>query len=355
MVAAVTVALIALQQQPLDTAYTAAIRRYTSEPRFNTELTDHLPADPHVPTPLQVLGYVPGTPGRLSYVADITRYFRALDAASPRVAVFDLGRSDEGRPMILVAIADSTTIAHLDQYRAITAALADPRPLSPDSARILTATGKPMYYLTGSIHSPETGLAGNVDGAGVPAGGGGHAARPTDPGQRDHADHPGHGGGRAGPHGGRLPLPQSPPQRRPAARVLGEVHGARQQPRRDRHVAGADPDDDGNLPGVAPDGAARSARVGAVPLHVDRDRALQSRARRARHHRVARARLPGDHRADPRGLPGVWTHDFYDGWVPNYMFWSPTGTIPSDASTRRTRRAAPDCRHREAAARHRPR
>ena len=21
-----------------------------------------------------------------------------------------------------------------------------------------------------------------------------------------------------------------------------------------------------------------------------------------------------------RGVPGVWTYDYYDGWVPNYMF-----------------------------------
>ena len=21
------------------------------------------------------------------------------------------------------------------------------------------------------------------------------------------------------------------------------------------------------------------------------------------------------------GVPGVYTHDFYDGWAPNYMFW----------------------------------
>ena len=55
MVSVVYAALIALQQQPLDTAYTAAIQRFTSEPRFNTELTDHLPADPRVPTPLQAL------------------------------------------------------------------------------------------------------------------------------------------------------------------------------------------------------------------------------------------------------------------------------------------------------------
>jgi hypothetical protein len=22
-----------------------------------------------------------------------------------------------------------------------------------------------------------------------------------------------------------------------------------------------------------------------------------------------------------RGIPGVWTYGFYDGWVPNYLFW----------------------------------
>ena len=108
------IALLALQQ-PLDSAYTAKIRELTTEPRFNTELTDHLPADPRVPTPFKVLGYVPGTVGRLSYVADITRYFRALDEASPRVRVFDLGTSDEGRPLIVAAIADSATITQLDR------------------------------------------------------------------------------------------------------------------------------------------------------------------------------------------------------------------------------------------------
>src|SRR2546426_12845605 len=59
--------------------------------------------------------------------------------------------------MIVAAIADSATIAQLDHYRDITAALADPRRLTADSAQRLIAAGKPIYYATGSIHSPETG------------------------------------------------------------------------------------------------------------------------------------------------------------------------------------------------------
>jgi hypothetical protein len=144
-------------QQALDTAYTRQIRAQTSEPRFNTELTDQLPDDPRVPSPLDVLGYVPGTVGRLSHVADINRYFRALAAASPRVRVFEAGLSDEGREMLAVAIADSTTIANLDGYRDVTRRLADPRGLAESEAHALIARGKPVYYLTGSIHSPETG------------------------------------------------------------------------------------------------------------------------------------------------------------------------------------------------------
>src|SRR4030095_7665383 len=26
-----------------------------------------------------------------------------------------------------------------------------------------------------------------------------------------------------------------------------------------------------------------------------------------------------------RGVPGVWTHGFYDGWAPNYMFYIANG------------------------------
>jgi len=147
----------AAQQQPLDTAYTRQIRALTSEPRFNTELTDHLPAHPGVPTPLAVLGYVPGTIGRLSHVADINRYFRALDAASDRVRLFDAGLSDEGREMIAVAIAEPEVLARLDEYRDITRRLADPRGLGEAEGQALVERGKPIYYLTGSIHSPETG------------------------------------------------------------------------------------------------------------------------------------------------------------------------------------------------------
>lgn len=145
--------------QAIDTAYTRQITDLTpthAKWKFTTELVDYLP-ESSVPTPLDVLGYVPGTVGRLSKTADVNRYFRALDAASPRVRLFPMGKSDDGREMLLAAIGDSATLARVDDYRQMLVRLADPRGLAPAEKERILVDGKPVYWLTGSIHSPETG------------------------------------------------------------------------------------------------------------------------------------------------------------------------------------------------------
>src|ERR1043165_8459313 len=129
-VASVFMPSAAQPQQGIDSVYPSRIRELTPTDRiwkFNTDLVESLPASTTVPTPLKVLGYVPGTLGRLSYVADLNKYFRALAAASPRTKLFSLGMSDEGREMIIMAIADEATIANLENYRSQLTRLADPR------------------------------------------------------------------------------------------------------------------------------------------------------------------------------------------------------------------------------------
>jgi len=147
-------------QQTNDAEYTAKIHELTpTDPhwKFTTELVDHLPASKTVPTPLKVLGYVPGTIGRLSKTEDLNKYFRAVEAASPRVKVFSLGISEEGREMIVAAVADENTIKRLDDYRSVATKLADPRGVSEAERTRLIHDAKPIYWLTGTIHAPETG------------------------------------------------------------------------------------------------------------------------------------------------------------------------------------------------------
>jgi hypothetical protein len=146
-------------QQPIDQDYTAHIRKYTTEPYFNSPLTDHLPASKTVPTPAKVLGDVSGAPNMLPYAEDVYKYFRLLAASTPRVKVCTIGHTEEGREMIAVAIADESLLAKQKENDARLAKLADPRTIHLDdkTAQDLVKQSFPVYYITGTIHSPETG------------------------------------------------------------------------------------------------------------------------------------------------------------------------------------------------------
>jgi hypothetical protein len=145
--------------QPVDDEYTKKIREYTTEPFFNSPLTDYLPASKTVPTPKAVLGDIAGAPGILPYSQDVYRYMRMLEKASPRVKVFSIGKTEEGREMIAVAVASEKLISSLEENRARLSKLADPRTINLDDAEAekLIAASTPIYYITGTIHSPETG------------------------------------------------------------------------------------------------------------------------------------------------------------------------------------------------------
>lgn len=144
--------------QTNDEEYGAKIKQYTTEPYFSTELVDHLPASATVPTPEKVLGYVIGTPNKLTYSKDMYNYYRELEKASPRVRVFTAPeRTEEGKEQLLVVVSDADNLAKLDHYKEITAKLADPRHLTESDAKALIDEGKTFYWASGSIHSPETG------------------------------------------------------------------------------------------------------------------------------------------------------------------------------------------------------
>src|SRR5260370_20487441 len=137
--------------------YGKKIREYTTEPFFITELVDHLPLSSSVPSPDSLLHHIIGAPDVLDYTKDINAYMRLLAAKSPRVKVFSIGASEEGREMLAVVVSDETNLAKLERYKEITRRLADPRGLSDGEAQKLIAEGKPIYWADGSIHSPETG------------------------------------------------------------------------------------------------------------------------------------------------------------------------------------------------------
>src|SRR3954466_5767131 len=159
LLAAVLIAPVAgAQTQKIDQEYTAKIKQELSDPRISTELVDHLPASATVPTPLKFLGHIVGQRGILDHASDIHRYLEAVAKASPKRAKFwTIGKTEEGRDIVLLAIADEATLANLDKYKGYLKALTDPRKTTEAQAQQIIKQAKPIYWAISGMHSPESG------------------------------------------------------------------------------------------------------------------------------------------------------------------------------------------------------
>ncbi|MFI5178180.1 MAG: M14 family zinc carboxypeptidase, partial [Vicinamibacterales bacterium] len=145
--------------QPIDEEYTKKIKEYTTETYFLSPLVDYMPAAKGIPTPKAVLGDIAGAAGKLPYSKEVYEYMDLLAKSTPRVKVFEIGTTEEGRRMIAVAVASDALMARLDQNKADLAKLADPRTIQMNDAMAddIAKRAAPIYYITGTIHSTEAG------------------------------------------------------------------------------------------------------------------------------------------------------------------------------------------------------
>ncbi len=118
-------------------------------------LVSALPALAALPTPEEHFGHSMGDDRTLVAWSDVVEYFRILDADSDSIRVEELGRSTEGRPLILATLAAPETLEQIERYREILAKLADPRAITQEEAFDLAEEGKPAVVITCSIHSNE--------------------------------------------------------------------------------------------------------------------------------------------------------------------------------------------------------
>ena len=146
---------MAAPAQTMDADYAAHVREWTTKPEFLSPLVDHLPAKSGVPSPREVLGHDIGAPKELTYYADVLRYYDALAMHTGRVKVMRIGKTEEGRDSVIVFVGSEDSIAHLEQNRRRLARIADPRGLGDAEARDLIAKAKPIYTLSGGLHSAD--------------------------------------------------------------------------------------------------------------------------------------------------------------------------------------------------------
>jgi len=287
---------------------------------------DHLPASATVPTPEKILGYAIGAPEKLTYTKDIFRYYRELAKASPRVKLWSIAKSEEGREILLLAVSDEANLAQLDRFKQITARLADPRKISDADAAQFVREGKPFYWLSGSIHSPETGS----------------------PEMLMELTY-------------RLAVEESPFIQNIRKNVVTLITPVLEVDGRDRMVdlyyyRKANPDKpapsliywghyvahDNNRDSMAQALALSRSQMktffdfhpqvlhdlhesvpylyvstGTGPYNAWLDPIVVSEWQKLAYYEVEQM--------TQRGVPGVWTHGFYDGWAPNYMFYVANG------------------------------
>jgi Zinc carboxypeptidase len=140
-----------------DSEFARLVKEWTTRPDFISPLVDHLPKVAGVPSPKDTLGHYIGEPKKLTYYADILKYYRALAAASPRVKVMPIGKSNEGRELVVVFVGADESMQNLETYRGYLAQLADPRTMTPAQAAEIIGKAKPIYHLSGGLHSGEVG------------------------------------------------------------------------------------------------------------------------------------------------------------------------------------------------------
>ena len=143
--------------QKQDPTFEQSLKEWLANSRHSSPLVDHLPLVAGIPTPRDVLGYHVGAPRILTHYQKQLAYYRALEKASPRVKVETIGRSDEGRELVVVWISSEANMQKLADNRKNLARIADPRGLNEAQVKTLLAQTKPHYHLMGGLHSGETG------------------------------------------------------------------------------------------------------------------------------------------------------------------------------------------------------
>ena len=158
--------------QPIDTEYTA--RSTSTRPSRSSSRRSSTTCRRRktVPTPKAVLGDIAGAPTKLPYSKEVYEYMRLLAKATPRVKVFSIGTTEEGREMIAVAVASEA------MHRAARREQGAPRQArrsahDQDGRRRSGARSCPTRRRSTTSPAPSTrpeaGCADGADGAGVPA------------------------------------------------------------------------------------------------------------------------------------------------------------------------------------------
>ncbi|HZX10838.1 MAG TPA: M14 metallopeptidase family protein [Acidobacteriota bacterium] len=108
-----------------------------------------------IPPPEEILGFKVGADFHLATYQQAVKYFEELEKSSPMIKLFEMGKTEMGKPMIYAVITSDENMAKLDHYKEISKKLALVRDLTDEEACQLAAEGRAVVYIDGGLHASE--------------------------------------------------------------------------------------------------------------------------------------------------------------------------------------------------------
>ena len=120
------------------------------------------PVAAQVPDPVAFFGHEVGADFKLINYTDMTRYFRAVEGASDRVRLVDIGPTSYGQRMVMAVITSAANHARLDRLREISYTMAHPGELDRERAAALAEEGCAVIWIDAGLHATETIAGQNI-------------------------------------------------------------------------------------------------------------------------------------------------------------------------------------------------
>jgi zinc carboxypeptidase len=112
-------------------------------------------AQTKVTTPKEQLGFNFGDDYQLANYTQLVDYWKKLAGQTDRMKLVEIGKSAEGRTMLMAIITAPENHKKLDRYKEIARRLAAAEGLTDDQARALAAEGKAVVWIDGGLHATE--------------------------------------------------------------------------------------------------------------------------------------------------------------------------------------------------------
>jgi hypothetical protein len=108
-----------------------------------------------VTSPKEQFGFSIGDDYQLVNYKQLTAYWKKLDAESDRMKLVEIGKTAEGRTMVMAIVTSPANHSRLGRYKDIATRLALAKGLDDADARRLAAEGKAIVWIDGGLHATE--------------------------------------------------------------------------------------------------------------------------------------------------------------------------------------------------------